>query len=210
MLNLPKSPRQALFADFSRRAMQELSQIPTPNTPHPLILLTGGLKTPELLTSALAQNHANLLGIGRLAIACPELPTVLARYISSPSKVPLKIPDGVIPDIDHPYSQLSILAEGERNITAFLESLWGYVPQSLKPEFPKLLGAGMNIAKATVILRAVGAGQEKVTYPGEGLGAMLRMWLWLAPGSGGHSTGVGTWWSPGVVLLVILYLGFTV
>ncbi len=198
MLNLPKSPRQALFADFSSRAMNELSQISTPDTPRPLILLTGGLKTPELLISALARNQADLLGIGRLSIACPELPVILAQHLT-PSSDDAKIPDGAIPDVDHPYSQLPLLSRSERSLTVLLEQIWGRLPRALKPEFPKLLGSGMNIAKFTVMMRAVGSGQEKVTYPGQGIGAVVRMWLWVAPGSG---PGVSGWWFLGIMLFL--------
>lgn len=37
-------------------------------------MLTGGLRTPSQFSQVIRQNHANLLGIGRLSILCPNLP----------------------------------------------------------------------------------------------------------------------------------------
>jgi len=47
----------------------------------PLVLLTGGLKTPEILYTALSSNHAHLLGIGRGSVLCPDLPTLLQGLV---------------------------------------------------------------------------------------------------------------------------------
>ncbi|KIJ36725.1 hypothetical protein M422DRAFT_260818 [Sphaerobolus stellatus SS14] len=68
------SPREAFFAPFSRKVIQEISTI----TQKPLILLTGGLRTPLQLSGAILNNHADLLGIGRLSILCPDLPRQLS------------------------------------------------------------------------------------------------------------------------------------
>jgi hypothetical protein len=68
------SPRQALFARFSRQALMVLEQLPSTT---PLILLTGGLRSSAHLHTALHSRHADLLGIGRGSIVCPNLPDVL-------------------------------------------------------------------------------------------------------------------------------------
>lgn len=74
-----KSPREAFFARFSRNAMEAVasSESPFSEIPPPLILLTGGLRTPAHLHTALASRHADLLGIGRCSITCPHLPDAL-------------------------------------------------------------------------------------------------------------------------------------
>jgi len=80
------STRQALFARASHQALQallELSQS-TGSFSRPLIMLTGGLRTPGLLRSVLANRHADLLGIGRAAILCPHLPTLLQEREKDP------------------------------------------------------------------------------------------------------------------------------
>lgn len=199
MMTPSKSPRQAMFADFSRRAMKEIPHLPSQNRPRPLILLTGGLKTAELLTSALAQNHADLLGLGRLSVVCPNLPSILAKYLPEPTSSPLNIPDGLIPDIERPQFRLSPLADIERIITGFLERTLESIPRIIRPEFPKLLGAGMSVARFTVLLRSVGYGKERISYPGEGLGAIMRMWLWTAPSPAKSRSATGRWF----VLLLI-------
>lgn len=40
----------------------------------PLILLTGGLRTPSQFVQVLLEDTAQILGLGRLAVLCPDLP----------------------------------------------------------------------------------------------------------------------------------------
>src|ERR1700722_19706599 len=68
------SARQALFARFSHEALKLLEGLPQPT---PLVLLTGGLRSPAHLHTALTSRHAHLLGIGRGSVLCPRLPEVL-------------------------------------------------------------------------------------------------------------------------------------
>ena len=64
------SKHQAFFSQFSRKFHECL---PTgPNTP--LIALTGGFKTYATINSALANDHAELIGIGRLSIHDSHVP----------------------------------------------------------------------------------------------------------------------------------------
>lgn len=67
------SPRQALFSEFSQRALHSLSDLPS----RPMIILTGGLRSASLMHSALENGHADMLGIGRLSVVQPDLPTLL-------------------------------------------------------------------------------------------------------------------------------------
>jgi hypothetical protein len=71
-----KSPRQALFSGFSHEAMKVLNSLPTKDRPRPAILLTGGLRSPALLRSVVQHEDADLLGIGRMSILCPNLPSL--------------------------------------------------------------------------------------------------------------------------------------
>lgn len=66
------SQRQAFFESFSRRVVQALS--PSESNAVPLIVLTGALRIPSQFSQVIRQNHANLIGIGRLSILCPDLP----------------------------------------------------------------------------------------------------------------------------------------
>ncbi|KAF5324442.1 hypothetical protein D9611_004337 [Ephemerocybe angulata] len=85
MSTRPKSSRQAFFSHVSQKAVQTLESMPrkVDSPPLPLILLTGGLRTPAALHSALKSNHAHLLGIGRSAILCPDIPSRLASSSST-------------------------------------------------------------------------------------------------------------------------------
>ncbi|KAF7986295.1 hypothetical protein HWV62_35240 [Athelia sp. TMB] len=75
---LSKSPRQAFFAGFSSRALQVLDSFPDGSAPR--ILLTGGLRTPSHLQTALTSHHADLLGVGRGSVTTPDLPDILRRW----------------------------------------------------------------------------------------------------------------------------------
>ena len=55
-------------------------------------MLTGGLRTPSQFSQAIRQNHANLLGVGRLSIICPNLPLQI-----SPSSVSRDYDDATFP-----------------------------------------------------------------------------------------------------------------
>ena len=73
---LDSSPRQALFSRFSCFAKETIGSSAIANKP--LVLLTGGLRSPSHLNRALQNGHADLLGIGRGAVACPDLPEILS------------------------------------------------------------------------------------------------------------------------------------
>ena len=83
------SRRQALFAHFSHRAIAELAD--TNDADRPLVMLTGGLATADLMASALQNKHADLLGIGRLSVLHPRLPEMLQNTMSVGTDTDLEI-----------------------------------------------------------------------------------------------------------------------
>ncbi|CAA7265349.1 unnamed protein product [Cyclocybe aegerita] len=171
-----KSARQAFFARFSHQALRTLSSVyPSPSagataslTPplqRPLIILTGGLRTPRLLHSALEAKHADLLGIGRSSILCPDLPSLLREKQLSDDE-----PFAAPPDLRLPTT-LSLPP---------LSWLWALVPKV------KVIGAGVNMAWYVVAMRHIsesrertgGKGAVRPDYTIGGLGGLSWMWAW--------------------------------
>jgi hypothetical protein len=158
----PISARQAFFAHISSKAIDVLASLPrTPTSPPvPLVMLTGGLKSPAALHSALIHNHAQLLGIGRAAVLTPNLPEVLDKLAKEkdPSEWPAAsfAPDPVI------------------EAPSFL------------PKAP-LVGAGANMSWYSLHMRFMGdrirgkpAPQEYPDYSIDGTKAVGKLWWWLA------------------------------
>lgn len=172
------SQRQALFADFSQRAMQVLEARDREH--RPLILLTGGLRTLELLSSALAQTHADLLGIGRMSVICPDLPKRLSDHrirgqtdVSQSGKM-------LFPES---FASNSLRFRVETFLCSYLYFVWDLIPTPLRPRFPILIGAGVEMAKYIVAMRSLARGNKQ---PGtsEGIFAIIWMWLYIAPVGG--------------------------
>ena len=73
----------------------------------------------------------------------------------------------------------------ERTLTQSILSIWNALPTQLRPQFPKLIGAGMEMAWYTVAMRKLPVSDtmdmDRVDV-GSGLGAIVRMWLYVAPG----------------------------
>ncbi|KIM46043.1 hypothetical protein M413DRAFT_441104 [Hebeloma cylindrosporum] len=165
------SPRQAFFARFSHRALlalENLRQEPACPGYLPLILLTGGLRTPGLLQKALALKHADLLGIGRGSVLCPDLPSVLAQRLQD-LKTWGDIPFQPEPDLQLP---------GIFSYPIF-RSIWEFVPKV------KLIGAGLGMAWYVVAMRhiantTVAGRDEKIRpeYDVGGLCSVFWMWFW--------------------------------
>ncbi|KAH9932990.1 uncharacterized protein B0H18DRAFT_870886 [Fomitopsis serialis] len=197
------SPRQAYFTEFAHEVKQMIaSQFPKP----PLILLTGGLRTLPLMSSVLKHGHADLLGIGRLSVLCPDLPRTLEAAMTgdlTTDRFPMEpLPE---PDLESPVvapSRRSSLQHARAlffHIQAYmLARSWALLPVRLPP----LVGAGTAMAWYMVTMRRVAA-QEPVDYSVGGVEAVLRMWLWLAPDSRGCRGLVDgvleSWWGMGVV-----------
>ena len=155
------SPRQALFSRFSRAAVDTLKscQETTGSLP-PLVLLTGGLKTPEILYSALSSNHAHLLGIGRSSVLCPDLPSLL------------KGPGGPT----FPDAAWSVPFRPEPD-------LWS---QKYLPSIP-LVGAGINMMWHSAMMRRLATLPSVVEgkiclepdYGIGAIGAIFRFLVWI-------------------------------
>lgn len=174
-----QSRRQALFADFSTRVVSLLEAHYKDSTQRPpLVLLTGGLRTAEMLTDALASGHADLLGIGRLSVICPDLPTRLVDHVKGSADQNANfIPQDFLPS--------SSINRVELALAETLDMIWNLVPTFFRPRLPSLIGAGVEMARYNVAIRSLARG-NKVPETSKGIPAAIRMWLYLSPGS--HST----------------------
>lgn len=187
MSSKPTSLRQAFFSRFSRAVIEHINREPTPSnaSPVPVILLTGGLRSPAHLQTALDAGHADLLGIGRGSIICPDLPVVLQERLTE-NRLGYQFKEDTRPFAREPSDDL-------------------------KPPFrlPKagLIGASFEMAWYTVRMRGIAESHirhdarngkpQSHSYP-HGMGtteAMLRMWIWV-----NHVEG---WWILAFVLMTI-------
>ncbi|KAF8830510.1 hypothetical protein HHX47_DHR2001175 [Lentinula edodes] len=174
-----KNPRQAFFAHFSSKLMKELSSVTSSDQCAPLILLTGGLRSPAHLYTALRNDHAHLLGIGRASVLCPNLPTVLKRRRAAEAD----LSSDVTPFKPEPDLRFWPLARKP----------W----RCIRRHFPKvkLIGAGVGMAWYVVMIRRLAKehirrvddqnGKEfeeecfEPDYSIGGLGAITKMWVWI-------------------------------
>ncbi|KAI0703755.1 hypothetical protein BC835DRAFT_1262451 [Cytidiella melzeri] len=164
------SRREALFAQFSQRARASLSSSPE-MTSRPLILLTGGLDSPSLMTAALSHGHADLLGVGRLSVELPYLPRALQQ---SAGKLPPR------PPTEH-RSQPKVALEQT------VRMLWASVPVAFRPQPPPLIGAGMSMAAYQLAMRRlavlpVGLIPERFPVVPR-FSDVAVLWFYRAPGS---------------------------
>lgn len=204
----PSNKREALFSRFSQRARATLlSSSTSPYTPplgssrpRPLILLTGGLNTSQLMTSALRNGHADLLGIGRLSVELPYLPRALRQT------------SGITPP-----SSLSTPVLSERLLElleALIKELWTRIPDALRPGFPPLIGAGVAMAAYQVTMRRLAVTPvpvgnqitERRIAVKPKLLDVVRLWLYVAPGPGLVRLTDSTW----VVVALVIVVGVLV
>lgn len=192
----PSSDRQALFSDFSRKAIAALTALRHDGPKAtPLILLTGGLRTAAQCTSVLENGHAHLLGIGRSSVVYPDFPR--------------RVMDGIRCDLSDPTSKLPRHSHASGPVPLLLapgrwERMWHTVNRLVG--FPKLIGAGMEMAWYIVMMRRIAEGQEVDTNVG-GVSAVMTMWLWGAPSRrSGHEKTALPWRSILVVLLTAAIL----
>ena len=191
----PASPRQALFERFSKRAMGALDE--TGCHPRPLVLLTGGLRTPAQFTTALGPPaHADLLGVGRGAILRPDFPDVLAGRLGVAGSDAMP----VAPEPRHEHR-----AAADRTVVW----RWWWV----LPRIP-LVGAGVDVAWYTVAMRCWATGTmaaAAVSADGPsgmmgGIWAVWRMWVFVVR-TGDPGVGGGCWGRivlGGVALVVVV------
>ena len=166
-MSLSKSPRQAFFSHFSRQAMEAVQ--PTLDAASgacaPLILLTGGLRTPSHLETAITSRHAHLLGIGRGAITCPDLPDVLKR-----------MEDGQTGDVYAPFAPDPNLARGPFGSDRIGDWVWTFMSQI------QLIGAGASMAWYIVMIRRLAQSHERkvqMDYEMGATSAIFKMWITL-------------------------------
>lgn len=166
---LATSPRQAFFAQFSRHAMEALSPYSNPNSnaSAPLILLTGGLRTPSHLRTAITSRHAHLLGIGRGSVTCPNLPDILRRMEDTESEF-----------VDDPYT----LFAPEPNLAlGFFGSYWSGRWIWTFMSRIQLIGAGAGMAWYVVMIRRLASKKRDrnvhMDYQMGAMEAILKMWI---------------------------------
>ncbi|KAJ8081803.1 hypothetical protein PM082_007649 [Marasmius tenuissimus] len=157
------SSRQAFFASFSSKAVKALSGVPAHSRPP--ILLTGGLRSPGHLQTALSSRHADLLGVGRASILSPDLPRVLQTRLKTEDKEQSFSPFQPDPTTGLDFAHVWPWSWA-----------WPYVPKI------KLVGGGVQMAWYVIAIRELASrrGHEEYNpnYSLGGLGAVIRMWTW--------------------------------
>lgn len=182
-----QSLRQAIFSRFASHAMKALDALSSSNNSgkpprRPLVLLTGGLRTPGVIASVLSNRHADLLGFGRTAVTSPDLPLALKAAFDS-SRV-------------QQQQQLAVADDPLRREPGPLPKVLWSIP---------LVGASAELAWYTYAIRRLSDAQielergkgkgkealgdttgemqlETVLPYGVGTGAMAYVYLWLTPG----------------------------
>jgi len=188
--NSSTSSRQALFAEFSSEALQSLVKDPPSHSTNgnaldkttwkrPLILLTGGIRAPDMMSAALKNNHADLLGVGRLSVVCPDLP--------------LRLRDGFGVAASQPAKQIDAKGSAVEKGAKWLLDNVLYFFSFLHIEPPKVIGAGIETAKYTVLIRNLATSESGTLVHNplivtdnvrsiEGIKYVMQMWLWFVPG----------------------------
>lgn len=164
------SPRQAFFAQFAKKARECLKTDIPAGVNVPLILLTGGLRSPAHLQSVLDVGHADLLGVGRGSILRPDIPAILRQRILN------TVMSGTSIALDNePFAHEP---DGDIRLPSWI------------PQIP-LVGAGVSLAWYNVRMRRIAVSQLEgrvdgavlpaplPTFGVTGIEAMVRMWIWL-------------------------------
>ncbi|KAF8842883.1 FMN-linked oxidoreductase [Paxillus ammoniavirescens] len=164
------SPRQAFFAHFAKEARDAMRIDAPADVTVPLVLLTGGLRSPAHLRTALDAGHADILGIGRGSVLRPDLPAILHGRIAKATAGGTSIASDGEPFAHEPDADLKV--------------------PSWFPQIP-LIGAGVSIAWYNVRMRRIAESQMVKTSDGKqppappptfemsGVEAMIRMWIWM-------------------------------
>lgn len=161
-----KSIRQVFFARFSRQVLAALRSRKLMQVSPPLILLTGGLRTPRLLRSALMSGHADLLGVGRGSVLCPKFPSVARLRLKNPN-----LWDDVPFERDPSLKRPRLFTHRPFNY------LWSVVSGI------KIIGAGVNMSWYIVTMRHITQSQHNgpAFVPNLSMGgiqSILSMWIW--------------------------------
>lgn len=171
--------RQALFSRFSQQILKALDNAGYHSPQRPVIMLTGGLHTPNLVKSALLSGQTDIVGIGRASVVCPEIPQKMAEFEKGQGRI-----DGDIP----------FAIEPEQSVPIYLKywpivSIWASISKV------KLVGAGLKTAWYTLVMRKYALTElyrqdggitsleltlekpEPTIYP---LWSLLQMYVWVA------------------------------
>ncbi|KAK7047323.1 hypothetical protein VNI00_006554 [Paramarasmius palmivorus] len=167
MMSGLKSSRQAFFASFSAKAVRALES--ESFSKPPLIVLTGGLRSPGHIISAISSRHTHLLGIGRTSVTCPDLPLRLRRRAMEDTGVPTE--QDFTPFQPEPDLRLDFVHRWPWSW------IWPFLPKIT------LIGAGIGMAWYVVAIRQLASHkivENEVYSPNYdlgGLGAVFKMWI---------------------------------
>ena len=156
--------RQAFFARFAREARDTIHAQASSSPWHPLVLLTGGMRSPEVFENALSQGHTDLVGIGRGSVLAPRLPLLL-RTLSSAGENDEASRKSSFRQPTLSYADTPLI----RAAVSTLRGL-GILP------LPTLIGAGASMAWYVVTMSRISRGNG-INYQMGGIRAVLIMWI---------------------------------
>jgi len=167
--------RQAFYARFARKARSAIHSLTSlPQGRRPLVLLTGGMRSPTTFQEALSQGHADLIGVGRASVLAPDLPLRLSE-LHSRGRTGNPDPDGDSENNTHrdfPLREpsLSYADTPLIRIAASVLRLLGILP------LPGLIGAGAATAWYAVTMKRISSGRT-INYQMGLIHAILMLWL---------------------------------
>ena len=170
--------RHAFFNQFSQKALKSLDSAGFKYPSRPAIILTGGLRTPNLLCSALRLGHTDMLGIGRYSIVCPQIPNIMRDFENMQGNS----------DGDKPFGAQPDFSTSEKYLKRWpVVILWNTLSKI------KLIGAGLDLAWYMIILRQLAIAElrglqghsdifrltEEPYYAADALWTLFQMYFWL-------------------------------
>ena len=164
--------RQAFFARFARKARDAIHAQASSSPRHPLVLLTGGMRSPKVFEDALSQGHADLIGLGRGSVLAPRLPLLLRKlYLGQAAEdLDRKSDDDVAREFL--FQQPTLPCSDTPLIRAAMSILRGL---GILP-LPTLIGAGAAMAWYIVTMSRTSRGRG-IDYQMGGLRVVLTMWI---------------------------------
>lgn len=192
--------RQAFFARFSQQALRALNAIGFQSPSRPVIMLTGGLRTPNLLRSALQSGQTDMVGIGRASVVCPRIPQIMVEFEQGRGQHNGDTTFGIEP---------------EHLVPTYLKK-WPLAPIWTSLSKVRLVGASFNMAWYTITMRrsaiaelhgrtgdacTVAPALNNHDHVVDGLWALIQMYLWIAnPKKGPKSTIIRLQFTLGILI----------
>jgi hypothetical protein len=162
--------RQAFFARFARNARDAIHAQTSSSSRHPLVLLTGGMRSPEVFEDALSQGHADLVGIARGSVLAPRLPLLLKSLYSNRAAGDLDKENEVTRELSFQQPTLYYPdAPLIRTAVAILHGL-GILP------LPTVIGAGASVAWYAITMSRISSGKG-INYQMGAIRVVLLMWI---------------------------------